>query len=233
MIDILIVLALLVAVTVVGTFLRYRQYVQRAGLSLWGIYLLVNLAFLLLIITAEAIITTLPPDKGAGLFENLLMVVNMGAVLLVFQKQRPATPSALLWAVFAFFAALWLWEFSSVYPQGVVTSIEAGVKTLYRLQATPVFTCVVMLALVAIYVNDLQKMPLVRYQAMPFFWVCMGWAAESVVSSTLYFGEILAAPDSVKYTLTIINGVGLLISSVCYGVAFVRSKNWVLQKQMY
>jgi hypothetical protein len=208
----LVVIAVILSGLMAIVMLFYRlKYIKQYGLTLWGVSLLLNLIFPML---AEGSHLFLPQiDRGVcfSIFTNTLLLIDFSIVLLLFYKFRP-TNSNILIGVLILFLVIWLVEFA-----------QKGVTEEFK--QTTVFTEVLIVALVWIYLFDLYANAKTPFVMIPFFWIVLGWLSSNTISSVLSIPQLAAkTSEESQDVLTMITGLSQIAASVFYCIGFWKTK---------
>jgi hypothetical protein len=200
----------------------YRlPYSKQYGIFIWGVFLVTNLIFTsLAIFSHQFFLSSVSVKDCLVLFENVLMIFEVGALLWLFSKFKKIELIYPL-IVFVIFMAIWLVEFAINGVSGTV-----GFRT------TEVFLQVLIVALCWWYLLELYTKSFTSYANIPFFWVVMGLLVSSTISSVLFIPAVAQSGEWNREIIMVITGISQLLSLIFYSVGFWKTKNWVLQNQI-
>ena len=208
----LVIIAVILSSLTAIVILFYRiKYIKEYGLTLWGVSLLLNLIFPMLAEGSHFFLPQIDKMVCYSIFTNTLLLIDLSIVLLLFYKFRPTNPKILV-GVFMVFLAVWLVEFA-----------QKGATE--ELKQTTVFTEVLIVALVWVYLFDLYSRPNTSYAQMPFFWIVLGWLSANTISSVLSIPQLAQKTDEESQNvLTIITGLSQIAASVFFAIGFWKTK---------
>jgi hypothetical protein len=208
----LIIIAVILSSLTAIIILFYRlKFIKQYGLTLWGVSLLLNLIFPMLAEGSHLLLPQIAQSVCFSIFTNTLLLIDFSIVLLLFHRFRP-TDYRFLVGILVVFLTIWLVEFA-----------QKGVTEEFK--QTTVFTEVLIVALVWVYLFDLYSRPHVLYAQIPFFWIALGWLSANTISSVLSIPQLAVKTDEESQNvLTIITGLSQIAASVFYCIGFWKTK---------
>jgi hypothetical protein len=202
----------------VAIFFYHLKSVKQYGLLLWGIFLLLEVIFIGLAGIIQAIfLKNVPLEDALALVSNILLLFYVAITLLIYHKFNPLQPIVLVGS-FVIFLIMWFIEFANSYSPQVEL-----------LDTTLIFSKVVIVTLVWLYLFDLYLKPHLKYTDIPFFWIAVGWLLFASISAVTCIPEIVHAANWSKDAIGSIMVIAEIISLVLYSIGFWKTKEWIIQ----
>lgn len=213
------ILTIILQITIVILFVYRLKYMQQYGLTLWGVYLTMEIIALLVSIAfSQYVFLSVLSVSVSTLFNNIFIIFKLGIILLLFHEfQNTKDSKNVLLAIFLIFFFIWIIEF-----------MLTGLENIDALSYAIVFSKVAIISLCWNYLFNIYKHPLKAYKSIPFFWIVLGWLFYNTLTIPADLPEFDSDSQLFKFINVQLFSLLSVIALIFYAIGFWKTKSWSL-----